>query len=303
MSKELREPFLYISTGQKGVGKTYATEHNILKNYVNGANARPVIIFDTNNEFVSVKAINWDIEQYKPTKGNRKKERDYNKIGKEVFDYCIRVHEGKEAPKILRVVPFLKSGKSMSATDKQETAKVLMDCVRGGILYLEDFNNYFMGAKSMDIISNITTNRHKAQDIVLHLQTMTALDPKLIANSTVIRMHKQADPIKRIKNKLSNPEIFLIAEMIIQNEWDKKNKYFYLYLYPSDHKIGFYKLSAKECKQKFELGCIRYLTKNHQIFNDFAQSELQKSLSSLNQAEKTKLIKTFIKQKTEYITK
>ena len=305
MSADLREPSLYIATGKKGVGKTYATENYILKSYVmsdrkKGIKGRPVVIFDTNNEFTDVPAFQWDIEQYKPKSGNAKPVIDRVKVGKLLKQWCVDVYHGRKQAKIVRIMPFLKNGKPMNTNQKRETVWVLLECVRGGLLYLEDFNNYFTGSSNQDVIGQITTNRHKGQDMILHMQTLNKLDPNLFANCSFVRMHKQKDPVKRIKNKLPNEEMFLLAEAIIDVQYEKDPRFF-LYLDLDRDKIMFYNLSAKDIKTKFSEGCIYYLTKHKQYFKEIAEIHTHKNLNSLNQREKSEIHKKFIQEKMTYI--
>ena len=52
-----REAHLEVVTGQMGVGKSYITLNKIIAEYIKGANAKKVLIYDVNMEYTQFKTI------------------------------------------------------------------------------------------------------------------------------------------------------------------------------------------------------------------------------------------------------
>lgn len=302
-----RETCIQVVTGQKRVGKTYTTRNEILNNYIKDTpkkKGQPVIIFDTNGEYTDVKSIKFDIDQYLPTENKKsKKVRDWKSIATHVRQYCIDCYNGVSKSEIRRVVACRKDGTAMTLDEKMESACILLENTRGSLLLLEDVNNYTTGTTSIDVISAITTNAHKGQDIIVHYQSMSALSPRIIQNATLYRMHKQADSVKRIEKKLDDFQLFQICEFMVTSEFKSGNIRFYVYVLPQESKIQFNNtVSREDAIRIFEKGCIDYLNKNPKVFQDFCTGRVDKP-NKMSIDEKTQMQKEFIKEHQYYVKK
>lgn len=292
-----RIPYLYVAVGTKGCGKSYMSKKSIMDNYVRPKRLhgqdKPVLIFDTNDEYQDVPDIFFDITATKPESDGRKKAViDGKKCAEAVIDFCTKCYKGEETAHIRRVLPFKPNMEEMTIAEKQATAEILLKYFKGGLLVLEDLNAYMLGAKTKEVISAITTNRHRNQDVLIHLQSLGALDPRLWQNVNVIRMHREATDYKKLVEKIkTNPEIFQIAKYIVDGKLDT-NPYSYIYVYPQTYEI--YGCTEEE----FEQGCRTYLTKNpRQARNYFDQIDLD----SGEKKSKEDLIRAFIQERKRWI--
>lgn len=238
----LRDAILMVVTGQKRVGKTYATLKLIqeyLQNHTEGyvtinekkiAVGRNVLIYDVNMEYTQYKTI--------PLKDVKK--------------YSLQ----KKA-EIRRVVPRLSDG---SMADLDQTVDIMKEILKsyvGGLLILEDINKYLVDTtRQKEIIGIIATNRHRDLDIIVHLQSLAAVTPRMFQNTTAYRIHKQQESIDSYKDRLiSFYEIFKITEILVNNQYFKGNKRFCAFVSAEDCYIKgeFSKLSLLDaCKEYVE---------------------------------------------------
>ena len=173
-----REPCLTIAAGQKGVGKTYTSLINEIEPTV-AVLGRPVLIFDTNNEYPQYKAI----------------------LPKDVGNFT-----APEIRRVLRILPTKKIKKGnkmvwqyreMSLEEKAEMLMFLLKNFYNGLLVVEDMNNYVINTRVAGIVSYIVNNRQRGQDILIHVQSLSKIDPTLWENTAIIRLHRQADNLDR----------------------------------------------------------------------------------------------------------
>lgn len=214
-----------IVAGAPGVGKSFETEIQ-LNLYIQqdptiGRPARKVLLFDTNGEYDKYRSVQYNVKD--PKDGG--------------------IHLRKLVnPEIRRIVPYWPSAngaaKPMDFSDKK---KVLVDIeanYRDGLVLLEDINTYLTGFKSEEQIALLCALRHKGLDLIIHVQSLSAIDPRMFQNSSWIRMHYQADDISRYKNRLGeNFEPLKIAQNIINNEYFAGNIRFFLYFNLKTKKI------------------------------------------------------------------
>ena len=125
---------------------------------------------------------------------------------------------------IRRVLPIdIATGKELGMDDKYELLCDIIDHYqfRNGLLYLEDINNYVIDAHTKHLINLLTTNRHKALDIFINLQTFGALPPRLWGNVNILRIHKCNDsPFQaKVRNQLSGKvEVLGIADILVNTK-------------------------------------------------------------------------------------
>lgn len=221
----MRQPMITIVTGMPGVGKSYQTEIElnlyIQQDATIGRAGRKVLIFDTNDEYRAYKSVMYNV---KDPKDNG------------------RVLQGLQNIEIRRIVPYYPSpgGHPMSMTfeDKEKTLIDISTNYRDGCVLLEDINTYLVGFKSADTISLLCALRHKGIDLIIQVQSLSAIDPRMFQNSTIIRMHYQTDDISRYKNRLNeNFEPLKICQNMVNAQYVAGNIRFFLYFNNKTKKI------------------------------------------------------------------
>lgn len=245
IAEKERIAFIYIATGKRGVGKTYTTTNSVILPYTKdnkktGWKGRPVVIFDTNKEFTQFPPIWFDIEATKPDPEDprgRRRIPDTKQMCKALIDFSNKVQKGEAKPQVIRVLPQSLSGEPMSPNQKKLASMSILKEFKNGLILLEDLNHYMLGARTTDMVGAIVTNRHRNQDIIIHLQATSKLDPTMFQNVNILRMHYQSDNLGRIKSKITEPNLFFIAFAIIKNEYMAGNKRYYLYVNPEDEYI------------------------------------------------------------------
>jgi len=220
-----RENLVLIAAGKKGVGKTVATIEMIYK-YVqgdikNGIKPRKALIFDVNDEFSSF----WYHGETHSIKAI---------AIKDVLKFSIH-------PKIevRRIRPFFDNGKKMGIDDMKEVLSLILENYRNGLLLVEDINKYTSDTIGTDLVSALATVRHLGIDLVAHYQGIgRAANPKLLANTKVVRLHKTNDTVSRHKNKFEErTEIMQVAECMVNRKYNEGDKRFYVYVDIDESKI------------------------------------------------------------------
>lgn len=208
-----RECLLMIATGLKGVGKTWATIHYLLANYVNppassGKSPRKVLVFDVNDE--------------------------YGEFGIKAIDPAhIPLFVKHPKVEIRRIRPFrIINGKAkrMSIDDLCKMLEFVLENFAGGLLLVEDLNKIVSDSMPKDLVGIICTNRHINCDIILHYQSIGRPLPKIWQNTNIVRFHHQNDDVMKSKSKLTNPELFKIAQELVSYEFLNGNERFYAFV-------------------------------------------------------------------------
>jgi hypothetical protein len=214
---QLREPFTEVVIGMTGMGKTYITR-KIIIDYIKsdpktGRKGRPVLVFDVNGEYEDYKAIDYDIDN----------EDEYSRAAE------IRAIK---FPKAYRIVPYHKNEQIMDVSEIMATCTTLMNHFRNGLLVLEDINKYTQSHFKKEVTATFIGNRHKGIDILVHYQNMKKIPPTVWENISFLRWHKQVGTIDNfgISKRMPNYEICKIAELIVDDQFDSGNTYFYLWV-------------------------------------------------------------------------
>lgn len=215
----MRQPMITIVTGTPGSGKSHETEKQ-LNLYVQpdaqaGRPGRKVLILDTNDEYRNYKSVVYNVK-------------DPNDNGKHL--------QKLTNIEIRRIVPYYPSPNGGAVNmDFNDKAKALIDITanyRNGLVLLEDINTYLIGMKSAKEISALCAARHKGMDMIIQVQSLGAIDPRMFQNSTYIRMHYQTDDVSRYKDRLGeNFEPIRIAQYIVATEYFKGGDSVYNFLY------------------------------------------------------------------------
>ena len=76
-------------------------------------------------------------------------------------------------------------------------------------------------------------------------------------------MHYQADNVNDIKGKVTNPTLFKIAQIIVNNRYLGGDKRFFVYIHSFANKI-----EGKFTKQEFDDACKQYLNANKKYIKE-----------------------------------
>jgi hypothetical protein len=210
-----RQPMIMIATGSPGVGKSYQTKKEIelyaQADTSSGRPGRKVLIFDTNDEYRGYKSVRYNV-------------RDPKDNGQ-----YIQLLENTE---IRRVLPYWpgQNGRveMMTFSDKEKTLVDIVRNYKNGLILLEDINTYLIAAKSVETISMLCSARHKGTDIIIHLQSLSAVDTRMWQNATIFRMHYQNDDVARYKARI-NFEPIKIAQNVVSHQYLQGNIRFFIY--------------------------------------------------------------------------
>ena len=205
-----REPKLLVAVGKKGVGKSYTTKE-MMQQYAYANPRRRVLILDVNDEYYDIKALRiQDVSLFS-------------------------VHPTIE---IRRIRPFLDDGKRMTLDDIASTLFIILETFRNGLLLVEDINKYISDTMPNDLVGAICTNRHIGVDIIMHYQSIGRITSKVWQNLNIIRMHKITDSVKKHKHKFEDKyEYISIAEIMINQEYERGNKHFFVYIDVDDERL------------------------------------------------------------------
>lgn len=249
----MREPKLIIATGGKGVGKTYTTckviGRYIRANAQTGKEGRKVLIFDVNEEYDNT---------------------ELKKNGHEFQTKLLAVEDiakfaQQKNPEVRRILARDKNGQPLGIDGKIEILNKILKYFRSGLLVMEDINNYLIDTKTADVISIMTTNRHRDLDIYIHLQSLSPVTTRMWQNCAFVRFHKQNDSVTRYKNRLPIPEMYFIAETLV-NIQCKSDRRFFCYV---DNEMS--KISGKFSKRAFMVAAYNYLLSHPKEITKYKQ--------------------------------
>jgi len=244
-----REAGMMVITGVQGVGKTYLNMH-VIKDYVkdkfyNKVKGRKCLIFDTNGEYTESQFDRNDISNFNVRRISLKDVEDWSRT------------ENQECRRI--------EAKNFSIKEKKEAVEFLLKIYRNGMLVLEDINTYILSVTFMEeIVGGLVNLRHRAVDVMISYQSLRPVEPRIWQNSRWIRMHYQADNVNDIKNKVTNPTLFKLAQIIVNNRYFNGDKRFFVYIHNFANKI-----QGKFTKKEFEDACRQYLNTNKKYIKEY----------------------------------
>lgn len=215
-----RSPILLIATGAQEIGKSYTSLTQLIANAYLAKHKRLGLIFDSNNEYGAYE-IDGVVHKIKTIPHN------------EIIKYG-----NTQIPQVRRIAPFTAAG---SPFEPEEVEKLVVRAVkefRGGTLILEDTNTIFGDTLPVSISSVLCNVRHRNCDVVLHLQSVGRILPKMRQNCKVIRYHYQLDSIADSADKLvGEAEVFYIVEKLVNKQYELGNKYFHVYIWRMIKKV------------------------------------------------------------------
>ena len=246
-----REAGMMICAGIQGVGKTYQNMH-VTKDYVkdkfyNKVKGRKCLIFDTNGEYTASQFSRNDISSFEP-----------KRIALSDIPAWCRV-ENKECRRV--------DAKNLGIKEKKEAIEYIIKNYRNGMLVLEDINTYILNVTFMEqIVGGLVNLRHRGVDVLVSYQSLRPVEPRMWQNARWVRMHYQADNVNDIKGKLPNPELYKIAQNIVNKRYFGGDKRFFLYIHNFLNKI-----EGKFTKLEFEQACRDYLNANQKYVKEYKQ--------------------------------
>ena len=249
INKLQRNCGMMTCTGIQGVGKTYQHMH-LIKEYVkdkfyNKVKGRKCLIFDTNGEYTKDQFAKNDIENFNPKIIGLK---DIIAWSAANISECRRI-----------------DAKNIGIPEKKKILEYLLRHLRNSLILIEDINTYIINVTHMEeIVGGLVNLRHRGVDVLISYQSLRPVEPRIWQNSRWVRMHYQADDVDDIKNKVTNPILFKIAQLIVNNRYLNGDKRFFVYIHVFDNKI-----EGKFTKKEFADACKQFLNINQKYIKQY----------------------------------
>jgi hypothetical protein len=240
--KQEREAGMMVITGVQGVGKTYLNMRIIADyckdKFYNKVRGRKCLILDTNGEYTASQFEKNDVSEFKP-----------KLIAlKDVHDWSMS--PGAECRRI--------DMKNVGLKAKKDIIEYVVRYFRNGMLVLEDINTYILNVTHMEeIVGGLVNLRHRAVDVLISYQSLRPVEPRMWQNARWVRMHYQADNVSDIKNKVTNPTLYKIAQLIVNTRYFNGDKRFYVYIHNFANKI-----EGQFTKREFLDACAKFINTN-----------------------------------------
>lgn len=204
---ETREASITVAGGMQEIGKTHLTKLQIEQyargNPMKGINPRKVLILDANDEYPYLSLSMDNVAKFS-------------------------AHPTIE---IRRIRPFHPDGTTMTNNELAKSLGQITKEYKGGLLLVEDINKYVSDSLPQDVIGAICTVRHRACDVIIHMQSVGRIVPKMWNNIKWVRFHKHLDSMEMSKDKLTHYyELFRLAEYIVDKQFEAGNIRHHLYL-------------------------------------------------------------------------
>jgi len=230
---EGREADIILVWGRQGAGKTYRQIEELKVHIMDdariGRRGRRVLVFDCNvrsGSYKDFQTINYNCGQGLRPEQKAAVIKTWN--------------PDTSRAEIRRVINYRPDGTMMDMDEMNDTAIVLMSQFERGLLVLEDTNIYLYGAAQKRFYSEFVRVRHKVVDLVMIIQGPNVVDQRMWTNVSMVRMHKALTSVDATSLKKKHKDKYMplkIAELIIDEQYDKGNKYFFLYVNLRDNKI------------------------------------------------------------------
>lgn len=262
--KKERESGMMVITGVQGVGKTYLNMR-IISDYCkdkfyNKVKGRKCLILDTNGEYTSEQFARNDVENFKPKLIALRDIPDWSKTA---VGECRRIDM-----------------KNIGLKEKKDIIEYVLRHFRNGMLVLEDINTYILSVTHMEeIVGGLVNLRHRAVDVLISYQSLRPVEPRMWQNARWVRMHYQADNVNDIKGKVTNPTLYKIAQLLVNNRYFNGDKRFYVYIHNFANKI-----EGKFTKKEFIDACEKYVNqekkekKEYRMMHSCTEAEAIKGL-------------------------
>jgi hypothetical protein len=163
---------------------------------------------------------------------------------------------------------------------KKDIIEYVLRHFRNGMLVLEDINTYILNVTHMEeIVGGLVNLRHRACDVLISYQSLRPVEPRMWQNARWVRMHYQADNVNDIKGKVTNPTLYKIAQLLVNNRYFNGDKRFYVYIHNFANKI-----EGKFTKKEFIDACEKYINqekkekKEYKLMHNCSDDESVKGL-------------------------
>jgi len=211
-----------LVTGMQGVGKSHRTLQE-LRLYTRtdpktGRLGRPALILDTNNEYQEkgIETIYYNVDD--------KKNAGY---------YISKFRR----PEIRRIGLLKPNGVPMSMEEKKKAFYDICNNFRNGIVLFEDINTYIVQTAKEEITSTLVNLRHRGLDVIMHVQSLSAITTRMFQNARYIRFHAQTDDIDRYMNRITDYEMVKIAQLIVNKQRLMGNLRYFVFIDLIERKI------------------------------------------------------------------
>lgn len=201
------------------IGKSYTSLEQAIYQAYMAKHRQKALIFDTNNEYGQYE-INGKVHNIRL-----------------LGHHEIIAYSNSKVPEVRRIAPFI-NGMPMGPDETEALLIKVIKEFRGGTLIIEDVNMIFGDSLPVSVSGLLCNVRHRNAFVVLHLQSVGRVLPKMRQNCKVFRYHYQLDSIEESKDKLHDDyEIFKIAEKMVNRQFENGNQRFKLYIYRVIKKI------------------------------------------------------------------
>lgn len=244
-----REAGMMTTAAVQGGGKTYKNMY-IIRDYVRDkletrVRGRKCLILDTNGEYTTEQFKKNGIENF-----------EAKTISVSAIEAWSRDQNIVECRRI--------DAKSLSIKEKKAVAEHLLRVYLNGMLVLEDINTFLLSVTHMEeIVGGLVNLRHRAVDVLISFQSVRAIEPRIWQNSRFVRLHFISDNIDEVKNKITNYQLFKIAQIMINDRYNKGDKRFFVYIMEYGRKI-----EGDFTKEQFQESCRRYLVLNKKLVKE-----------------------------------
>lgn len=216
----MREPFFIAAIGTTGSGKTYQNivqmRSVVLGNIQKHVAPRRVLILDSNMEF---RQDNKDVQQILSPYGIGIKTIHY----KDVYHFTRQRHV-----EICRIVPIDDNGRLLSGTKFAQQLNFVLENFVGGLLVCEDFKGLTGNSLNQELIQQLTTRRHAGCDTLISMQSLSMIQPTLLACLQWIRLHRTLDPVDRDQKFKGLQTLLHIANNLIINRYNQGDERFFI---------------------------------------------------------------------------
>jgi hypothetical protein len=235
-----RECSMTICVGSQGAGKTYYNMYLIRDycrdNISSKVLGRKCLILDSNGEFSD--------EQWK-------------KNG--ITDFQSKPIALKDIPKFASPKHPIECRridmKNLMIKEKLEVLVYAINNFSNGLLIGEDLNSYVLNLTFLeDIIGRMVSLRHRGLDVILSFQGLRAINPVVYRNTKYVRYHHQLDNANTVTNKVTNYQLFKLAQILVDNRYAKNDIRFKVFINQLANK-----LEGEFTIAEFETACRHFL--------------------------------------------
>jgi len=216
----MREPFFIAAIGTTGSGKTYQNivqmRSVVMGNMQKHVAPRRVLILDSNMEF---RPDNKDVQQILGPYG----------IGIKTIHYKDVYHFTRQRQvEICRIVPVDDNGRLLSGQKFAQQLNFVLENFVGGLLVCEDFKGLTGNSLNQELIQQLTTRRHAGCDTLISMQSLSMIQPTLLACLQWIRLHRTLDPVDRDQKFKGLQALLHIANNLIVNRYNQGDERFFV---------------------------------------------------------------------------